>query len=532
MKSPILQVVRQLLYAPDPQPEQMFTRIRLMERDIILTIKVIALGLLGYILFFAYAGEHPASDQTSELVGSLREETIRGAFLGYLLFNVIIAGIFIAMGSLPFNLVRWLVYVAVVTDGIFAAILVNLTGDVESLLYWVFLFLIIRNTVSISQHRHQIALNGLIILCYILAPTFGRTLDNLGEQLLQPAHIEFGVAVEHTPTNEIVRESLEHEISNHLSAIVNSLTSSNISASQTSGGTMVIEPEDMSVRDAALTALLQIAEPREWQSKFVRIVLLGLLTMCCYGITVLWNYQVLTREEEQEFAARQNQLRSTGRLAAEIAHQLKNPLAIINNAAFSLSRALKESPVNIHDKISMIKEEVERSDRILTELMGYATLAEGKVERLNLREQLERAIAQVFPPAFDQNVKVTVDCPQEFPPMLMQQTHLNEILVNVLINAREAMQGDGWVEIEAVRNSLNRVIVTIRDGGPGLAEDRLEDIFEPYYSTKERGTGLGLAIVKHNVEIYGGSVIAESGLGKGTTFTLEFPFKVIVPVTT
>ena len=114
--------------------------------------------------------------------------------------------------------------------------------------------------------------------------------------------------------------------------------------------------------------------------------------------------------------------------------------------------------------------------------------------------------------------------------MLMQQNHLNEILVNLLTNAREVLSGKGTIEIVADNGAPDRVIVTIHDSGPGLRENQLEKIFEPYYSTKERGTGLGLAIVRHNIEIYGGSVEAQSELGKGTTFTLMFPYKVVVPV--
>lgn len=527
MKSPIAQVLRQLIHAPDPPEDQVFTRVRLMERDIVLTIKVITLSILSYIIYTT--GDQPSSDMVNELIDDLKQATFNGVFLGYIGFSAVSAIAFLAMPALSSGALRWLVYVVVIVDAIFTAILINLTADADSPLYFIFMFLIVRNAVSISHHRFQIAINALVILCFIMGPIASKSLENFGNQILQPANTELTADLNDLGTNT-PPEVIESGLSNSIRAFVDTLVSSNIAAVQTGDDKLEIETEALTFRESVLTAFLQVTEPRKWQSKLDRILTLCLLAMCCYGITVLWNTQLLTREEEQEFATRQHQLRSTGRLAAEIAHQIKNPLAIINNAAFSLGRALKESPEPVHAKIRMIQEEVERSDQILTELMGYAKLAEGRVERLNLRDELDRAVEQVFPTAFDQKVKIYVDCPNAFPPMLMQQGHLNEILVNLLTNARDALNNEGYVEINAVENPKKQVILTVLDNGPGFPSERLDKVFEPYFSTKEKGAGLGLAIVKHNVEMYGGSVRAESGLGNGTKFTLVFPFKVIVPV--
>ena len=129
----------------------------------------------------------------------------------------------------------------------------------------------------------------------------------------------------------------------------------------------------------------------------MRILLLFLVTICAYGVHILFERQRLAEEEAREFGFREGQLRSAGRLAAEIAHQIKNPLSIINNAAFSLQRSLKHGKTDVSEQIQIIQEEVERSDRIITQIMGYAQLAEGRVEKLEVKEELERAIAQVLP---------------------------------------------------------------------------------------------------------------------------------------
>jgi signal transduction histidine kinase len=235
----------------------------------------------------------------------------------------------------------------------------------------------------------------------------------------------------------------------------------------------------------------------------------------------------MVEAEAREYAVRQQQLQAAGRLAAEIAHQLKNPLGIINNAAFTLQRTVKEGK-KITQQIQIIREEVERSDRILTELMGYAQLSEGKVEKVDVAEELDRAIERVFPAGAKYEIKITRDYAPALPPLLLQRNHLTETFVNILQNAREALDGKGTVAVSTRYGDNYTVLTCIRDEGPGIAPEKLGRIFDPYYTTKEKGTGLGLAIVKHNTEIYGGTVQVESELGKGTSFTIALPAQTVM----
>ena len=257
-------------------------------------------------------------------------------------------------------------------------------------------------------------------------------------------------------------------------------------------------------------------------------MVLGLATVCCYGAQVLLERQRLAAEEAGEFAAREGQLRSAGRLAAEFAHQIKNPLAIINNAAFSLQRAAHAGKAPAAQQIEIIQEEVARADKVITQIMGYAQLSEGRVEKLNVIEEFERAIAQVYPPAVPGTITIHREFGHGFPPLLMQRGHLSEILVNLLQNAREVLGGQGNVFVAAGCHRDYSVEISVRDDGPGIPSAKIERIFEAYYTTKEKGSGLGLAIVKHNVELYGGTVRVESELGKGAEFTVIFPAKALM----
>ncbi len=256
----------------------------------------------------------------------------------------------------------------------------------------------------------------------------------------------------------------------------------------------------------------------------LRLMLLLLMTLCCYAVQVLLERQRQALEQAHEFAMREGQLQSAGRLAAEIAHQIKNPLAIINNAAFSLQRALKETQPVVAEQIQIIQEEVERSDRIITQIMGYAQLSEGRVERLNVIEEIDHAIEQVFPVAAHFPIQIHRDYGPHFPPLFMQRRHASETFINLLQNAREALQGkNGNVFVSAQLNGAHSIEVSIRDDGPGIPREKQEKIFEAYFTTRDKGTGLGLATVKHNVELYGGHVRVESELGKGACFVLIFP---------
>jgi signal transduction histidine kinase len=257
----------------------------------------------------------------------------------------------------------------------------------------------------------------------------------------------------------------------------------------------------------------------------VRVMVLLLGAVWLFVVQVLFEKQKLAREEAREFGERENQLRSAGRLAAEFAHQIKNPLAIISNAAYSLERGLKQGRGDPRPHLDIIKEEVRRADGIITQVMGYAELSEGRVERLDLAKKIDRAVQEVFRTGLTPGVRVECDLRGPFPPMFMQRRHLSELLVNLLQNAREALNGQGRVSVAAHMRADSAIEISVTDSGPGIAPDDIGRVFEAYFTTKERGTGLGLAIVRNNAELYGGSVRVESELGKGARFTVVFPAK-------
>ena len=256
----------------------------------------------------------------------------------------------------------------------------------------------------------------------------------------------------------------------------------------------------------------------------LRALLLVLMTACGYGLQVLIDKQRRMDAEDDEFDRRQSQLQASGRLAAEIAHQIKNPLGIINNAAFAIGQVLEEDGT-VKRQVGLIREEVNKADQIITKLMGYAQLAEGRLGKLDVNEILETALLKVFPKGNKFGIRIRRDYGIALPPLLAQPEHISEVFVNIIQNAREVMGRDGEIRIKTSYEGDYTFRVSIEDNGTGIPADRLEVVFEPYDTTKDKGTGLGLAIVKHNTELYGGTVKIESELGKYTRFILVFPGK-------
>lgn len=444
-----------LFEIPAPDAGRQRRRIAVMERNIMLPVRAMFIGMISYS--FDYS---PWVGQTSSTLDVV-VETVQFIFWLYLLANVVLAVFLLFSERLPLAVVQWTVVTSSLVDGIFVGSMALLTGGLDSVLFWLFVALVIRNSVSVPPGLSQLIINFSISLCYVLV------------------------------------------------GVVDVSVISNM--------------DDLTLRTIDLTPHEDLGQPFA-----LRLTVLGLTTLCCWGAQVLLERQRQAVEEAGEFAAREGQLRSAGRLAAEFAHQIKNPLAIINNAAYSVQRAIRDGKPGAGEQVEIIREEVARADKVITQIMGYAQLSEGHVEKLIVIAELNAAIDQVFPAALPTGIKVHRQFSQGFPPLLMQRGHLSEILVNLLQNAREALGEKGNVFVTAITHRDHAIQISVRDDGPGIGPEKVERIFEAYYTTKEKGTGLGLAIVKHNVELYGGSVRLESKLGKGAEFIVIFPAKALM----
>jgi len=446
---------------PAPDSDRARRRIEVMERDAMLPIKLV---LIGIVLFsFNYQSKWFSNALNALTIFTISVEMVQFLFGCYIVANIFLAIPIIAGARVPLALLQWTVVTSALTDGVLLAGMTLITGGLDSILFWLFIALILRNSVSVPPGFSQLFLNFAISLCYVLV----------------------GVL------NQNIIASLDDTSRR---AMGDSLT------------------EDLG------------------ELFFLRLLVLWLVAFVAYSAQAFLERQRIALEEAREFAAREGQLHSAGRLAAEFAHQIKNPLAIIRNASHSLERSVRENKPSSFAQIEIIREEVAHADKVIEQIMGYAQLSEGRVEKLDVQAKIEKAVQQVFPVAVPTDITVELKLSGPFPPLLMQRGHLSEILVNLLQNAREALEGRGKIIVTARTLPDHAVEISVADDGPGIPPEKRERIFEAYFTTKKTGTGLGLAIVKHNAELYGGTVRVESELekstlGRGATFIVTFPEK-------
>jgi signal transduction histidine kinase len=466
-------------------------------------------------------------------------ELIQQVIEAYALTVIVAVVVFLVVRRFPPGFIQWFTFFFGLADGLFLGGLTILTGGYESILYWVYLALIVLNAASIPLAMPQIVLNLILGIIFLTAgylergpqPELALSGIPLRPQRLAPDDIEDPVFL--AEWLKAAPPPFRKPLWDGLSAAAKSniLHRATLAPSDAELRRM-LAPEISALLPWRRNAMILPTPAPEFEPTGSHYVLqatvLVLLTFCCYGVQVLVVGQRRAEEERNEFVVRTEQLRSAGRLAAEVAHQIKNPLTIINNATFSLQKNLaKEKPGPV-PQIEIIREEVAKADRIITQVMGYSQLTEGRVEKLHVIDELNRALAEVFPPELPSDVRLHRDFSGSLPTLLMQRKHFADAVGNLLQNARDAVAAGGNIRVAARLLRNESIEISVEDDGPGIPPDKCERIFEAYYTTKARGSGLGLSVVRHNAELYSGSVRVESELGKGAKFILTFPSKTLM----
>ncbi|MGC9005948.1 MAG: ATP-binding protein [Sulfurihydrogenibium sp.] len=235
----------------------------------------------------------------------------------------------------------------------------------------------------------------------------------------------------------------------------------------------------------------------------------------------------ITEKEEMENQILQSEkLAVVGRLVAGISHEVKNPLAAINQNAFSLKRRIqkdcKEKSANLIDIIERIERNVNRANDIVERLLNFTKPYYSKVQIVDLKEVIEEAIDFSILQAENSHITFSKSLKKVY--IKGDKNALVQLFVNLFINSIEAIEDKGTISVKILQDKKNKkVIVKIKDTGVGIPSQYIDKIFEPFFTTKEKGTGLGLSVSYRIVESHGGKIYVESEEGKGTEFTIEFP---------
>jgi len=218
-----------------------------------------------------------------------------------------------------------------------------------------------------------------------------------------------------------------------------------------------------------------------------------------------------------------------GKLASELAHEIRTPLTSINIFIQSLEKEIDIDEDREQD-FRIIKKEIDRINENISRLLNFARPEEPQFQQINAHELLKDTLGLLMPKIKKNNIQLDLSLTDPLPPMEGDSKQLGQVLLNLLLNAIEAMPQGGTLKIQSniETNPDNKdkfFQIVIQDTGQGIPESDIPHLFEPFFTTKKEGTGLGLSIVNSLVQKHHGQIEVESELGRGSSFILTLPMR-------
>jgi signal transduction histidine kinase len=233
-------------------------------------------------------------------------------------------------------------------------------------------------------------------------------------------------------------------------------------------------------------------------------------------------------QRSRESLLQAEKLALVGKLSAGMAHSIRNPFTSVKMRLFSLSRSLKLSETQKED-FDVISEEIRHIDTIVQNFLEFSRPPKLKMQRISPSAVVDLAMQLLEHRLKSYNVAVSVERIDPLPEIQADPEQLKEVLVNLIVNACEAMEKGGKIVITengATSPSGGETVeIRVCDNGPGIPESIQEKVWQPFFTTKEEGTGLGLSIAARIIEDHQGRIDIESKEGEGTTFIIKIPVK-------
>jgi two-component system sensor histidine kinase HydH len=211
-------------------------------------------------------------------------------------------------------------------------------------------------------------------------------------------------------------------------------------------------------------------------------------------------------------------------LAAGVSHEIRNPLSSIKGFATYFKERYYDVPENQQISNLMIQE-VDRLNRVVGQLHEFARPITVSKKSISIKAYLKDSLKLIERQASEANISIKTDFDSEIDEILIDPDRINQVLLNLYLNAIDSMNNGGSLIVVLAKNSIkNGIEIKVADTGTGISEGDLSHIFDPYFTTKASGTGLGLAIVHNIMEAHGGEIAIESRLGQGTGVTIFLPY--------
>jgi PAS domain S-box-containing protein len=228
----------------------------------------------------------------------------------------------------------------------------------------------------------------------------------------------------------------------------------------------------------------------------------------------------ITRQKEIEKSERLTQL---GKLVSHVAHEVNNPLMVISGRAqLSLMEDIKNDEVKRN--LGIIFQQSQRAKDIIERLLKFSRPSKGLIKQVDINKSIEEVVALVEHQFKLENVNIIRSYAQSLPPVFVEEKQIQEVFMNLLNNAKEAITEEGTIEITtSEENDFLRI--DFKDSGIGISAENLERILEPFFTTKKKGTGLGLSVCFSIIKAHNGELKFKSSPGQGTTATVLLPIK-------
>ncbi len=238
-------------------------------------------------------------------------------------------------------------------------------------------------------------------------------------------------------------------------------------------------------------------------------------------------------EETHEKLLHQDKMASLGKLSASMVHEINNPIAGILNLLALIQRIVDEGSVGekeiqqFREYVHLMETETRRISRIVSNLLAFSRQSKLTVSEVNLNRIIEKTLFLNANLLKINRIKVKTNLDQNLPDVLGSEDQFQQVIMNLISNAAEAMEAaGGTLNIATVHSpDRNSVVISIQDSGVGISRENQKKLFEPFFTTKRKGkgVGLGLSVVYGIIEEVGGGIDVASEVGKGTTFKVEIP---------
>ena len=236
-------------------------------------------------------------------------------------------------------------------------------------------------------------------------------------------------------------------------------------------------------------------------------------------------------EEANLQLVQSQKIASVGRMAAGVAHEINNPLSAILIYTELIKGALEDNPQGLKD-IQEIVDQTMRCKKIVSELLEFSRKSVGSNASFSLEETVNKCLSLLTSKANFQNIEVTKNFGTNLPDMTGDMGQIQQVFANIFINAADAMEGKGRLDISAgFDHERSKFVIEVSDTGPGIPEQLKDKIFDIFFTSKPvgRGTGLGLSISQNIIKLHGGNISFECPPGGGTVFIVELPLEYAAP---